>query len=70
MCLVMLKIISKKQHIINIMVFSQSYEENEIDKIRQIYGKDNPANTMTKRLPNLALKKIIIINKGIIRLER
>lgn len=54
---------------INIMVLKQSYKGQEIDKIRWIYSDDNPANTITKILPNLALKAIILINKITIRLE-
>lgn len=53
-----------------IMALKQSYKEQEIDKIRQICSKDYLANTMTKALSNLALKKIISINKVIIRLEK
>lgn len=55
---------------IDIMILRQSYERQKIDKIRQIYNKNNPANAITKKSPNLALEKIISINKAIIRLER
>ena len=48
----------------------QSYEEQEIDEIRWICGKDNPADVMTKILPNSALEGIISTNKATIRLER
>lgn len=34
------------------------------------YKKDNLANTMTKKLLNLALERIILINKAIIILEK
>lgn len=33
---------------IDIMAFRQSYKGREINEIRWIYNKDNPANTMTK----------------------
>ena len=69
-CLVQLRITSEKQLIIDIMALMQSYEGKEIDKIRWICSKDNPADAMTKVSPNLALKRIITINKATIRLEK
>lgn len=53
---------------INIIVFRQSYEGKEIDEIRQICGKNNPADAMTKISPNAILKEIISTNKTTIRL--
>ena len=41
----------------------------EIDEIRWICGKDNPADAMTKASPNLALERIILTNKATIRLK-
>lgn len=38
--------------------------------MREICNKNNPANAMTKTLPNLVLKRIILTNKAIIRLKR
>lgn len=52
------------------MVLHQSYESWKIDKIRKIDGEDNPADVMTKALPNSALKRIVLTNKVIIRLKR
>ena len=68
-CLVQLGTTLKKQLIIDIMTLILSYKEKEIDKIRWICGKDNPADAMTKALPNLALKRVITTNKVIIRLK-
>ena len=51
------------------MALRQSYEGREIDEIRCIYGKVNPADAMTKTSPNSALEGIISTNKRIIRLE-
>lgn len=55
---------------IDIMTLNQSYKRQEIDKIRQICDKNNLANTMTKASLNFVLKRIILINKAIIRLKR
>lgn len=52
------------------MAFRQSYERKKIDGIRQICGKDNPADVMTKISQNLALKEMITTNKAAMRLER
>ena len=68
-CFVQLGTTSEKRLMINIMVLRQSYKRQEIDKIRWICGKDNPANAMTKASPNLVLERIISTNKAIIRLE-
>lgn len=48
----------------------QSYEEQEIDEIRWIYGKNNPANAITKASPNLALEGIISTKKKTMRLKK
>lgn len=55
---------------IDIMVLRQLYKGKKIDEMRQFYGKDNLADAITKTSPNLALERIISINKGIIRLEK
>ncbi len=55
---------------IDIMALRQSYEGREIDEINWIRGKDNPADAMTKALPNSALEGIISTNKETIRLKR
>lgn len=53
----------------DIIVLKQSYKEKKIDEIKQIYDKNNLADIITKALSYLVLKKIISINKIIIRLE-
>ena len=54
---------------IDIIALKKSYERKEIDEIRWIYSKDNPADAMTKVSPNSALERIITTNKATIRLE-
>lgn len=54
---------------IDIMVPRQSYKEKEIDEIRWICGKNNPANVMIETSPNLTLEKVITTNKAIMRLK-
>lgn len=51
------------------MVLKKSYKKQKIDKIRWIYSKNNPTNIITKASPNLALERIISLNKAIIRLD-
>ena len=53
---------------INIIVFKPFYERQKINKIRWIYSKNNLANAMTKKSPNLVLEKLNLINKATIRL--
>ena len=47
----------------------QFYEGQKIDKIKWIYGKDNPTNAMTKTSSNLVLEGIISTNKETIMLK-
>ena len=68
-CFVQLGTTSKKRLMIDIMALRESYEGNEINEIRWIFGKDNPADAMTKASSYSALKKIITTNKSTIRLE-
>ena len=51
------------------MTLKQSYEGQEINEIRWICSRNNPANAMTKALPNSALERIISTNKATIRVE-
>lgn len=55
---------------IDVMILRQLYKGRKIEKIRRICSKDNPADAMTKVLPNLALEKMILTNKAIFRLEK
>lgn len=52
------------------MILKQFYKKQKIDKIRYICSKNNSANAIIKISTNLALEKIIIINKVTIRLEK
>lgn len=69
-CFVQLRTIIEKRLMIDIMVLKQSHKGQKIDKIKQICGKNNPANAITKTSPNLALERMISTNKTIIRLKR
>ena len=55
---------------INIIALKQSFEGQKIDEIRQICGKDNPADAITKALANSSSESLISTNKAIIRLKR
>jgi hypothetical protein len=68
-CLVKLGTTNEKRLMIDIMALRQSYERREITEIRWINGKDNPADAMTKALPNRALQGFIDKNKLTIRVE-
>lgn len=54
---------------IDLMALRQSYEAKEITEIRWIHGNDNPADAMTKSIPNKTLEKLIDENEAIIRVE-
>ena len=54
---------------IDIMALHQSYERREIAEVRQINGKDNPADAMTKLTPNKALERFLNDNQLTIRIE-
>jgi hypothetical protein len=53
---------AEKRLIIDIIGLRQSYKRREINEIRWIDGKDNPADIMTKDKPCLALKQLINSN--------
>ena len=61
-CMTKLGTTAEKRLMIDIMGLRQSYERQEINKIRQIDGEDNPANIITKDKPYLALKQLIDLN--------
>jgi hypothetical protein len=48
---------------IDIMGLRQSYKQQEIHEIRWIDGTYNPADSMTKDKPSLALRQLIDTNK-------
>lgn len=68
-CLVKLGTTKEKRLMIDIMALRQSYERREITEIRWIDGKDNPADAMTKSIPNKALEKFINSNQLNVRVE-
>lgn len=68
-CLVKLGTTTEKRLMIDIMSLRQSYERREITEIRWFNGDDNPADAMTKAVPNKALEKFISTNKLDIRVE-
>ena len=48
---------------IDIMCLRQSYKRREIAEVKWIDGDSNPADSMTKSKPLLALKQLIDINR-------
>lgn len=68
-CLVRLGTTNEKRLIIDIMSLRESYEHQEILKIRQINGKDNPADAFTKKTPNKALESLVSTNQLTITVE-
>jgi hypothetical protein len=68
-CLVKLGTTNEKRLMIDIMSLRESYENREINEVRWINGKDNPADACTKRTPNSALEKLVSQNKLSIRVE-
>jgi hypothetical protein len=61
-CITKLSTTAEKRLIIDIIGLRQSYERQEINEIRWIDGKNNPANAITKDKPCLALKQLINSN--------
>ena len=68
-CLVKLGTTKEKRLMIDIMALRQSYERREITEIRWIDGKDNPADAMTKSVPNRALEKFLTTNHLPVRVD-
>ena len=68
-CMVKLGSTKKKRLMIDLMAMRQSYERRELSEIRWINGKDNPADAMTKSIPNKALQSLIDTNELQIRVE-
>ena len=61
--LVKLGTIHEKRLMIDIIVIQQSYERREIAKIIWITRESNPTDAITKHSSNIALERIININK-------
>ncbi|KHJ30532.1 hypothetical protein EV44_g3546 [Erysiphe necator] len=68
-CLTKLGTINEKRLMIDVMALRQSYEQREITEIRWIDGRDNPADSMTKGTPCVALKNFIDTNTLKIRVD-
>jgi hypothetical protein len=68
-CLVKLGTTKEKHLMIDIMALQQSYKQREITEIQWIDGKDNPADAMTKSVPNKALEKFLDTNQIQIQVE-
>ena len=68
-CLVKLGTTKEKRLMIDIMSLRQAYERREIHEVRWIDGRDNPADAMTKALPNRALESLVSTNELTVRVE-
>src|ERR1700712_1677524 len=68
-CLVKLGTTKEKRLMIDIMALRQSYEKRELAEVRWIDGHDNPADAMTKSIPNKALMTFINNNEIEVRVE-
>jgi hypothetical protein len=68
-CLVKLGTTKEKRLMIDIMALRQSYERRELAEIRWIKGESNPADAMTKSVPNKALAQIISTNRLEVRVQ-
>src|ERR1700712_661422 len=68
-CLVKLGTTKEKRLMIDIMALRQSYEKRELAEVRWIDGQDNPADAMTKSVPNKALTTFINTNEIEVRVE-
>ncbi|KAF2726910.1 hypothetical protein EJ04DRAFT_452395, partial [Polyplosphaeria fusca] len=68
-CLVKLGTTNEKRLMIDIMSLWKLYENREIQEIRWINSKDNPADTCTKKTPNQALEKLVSTNHLTVKVE-
>ena len=68
-CLIKLRTTQEKRLIIDIIVLRQSYERQELFKVRWINGQDNPANAIIKSSPNKALETFIKTNSLTVRVK-
>lgn len=67
--LVKLGTTTEKRLMIDVMALRESYEKRELHEVRWISGPDNPADAMTKSVPNKALETLISTNELTIRVE-
>jgi hypothetical protein len=68
-CLVKLGTTKEKRLMIDIMSLRQAYERQEIFEVRWIHGDDNPADAITKGIPNKALQTLIDTNTITMRVQ-
>jgi hypothetical protein len=54
---------------IDIMALREMYERRELVDMRWISGSSNPADAMTKALPNRALQQLIDDNQLIVNVD-
>lgn len=68
-CIVKLGSTKEKRLMIDIMALRQMYERREMFDVRWVNGYDNPADAMTKSVPNKALGVFLDTNTLRIRVE-
>ncbi len=68
-CLVKLGTTKEKRLMIDIMALREAYERGDLDDIRWIDGRDNPADSMTKAGANACLDTLIDTNKLTLRVQ-
>ncbi len=68
-CLVKLGTTKEKRLIIDIMALRQLYEQRELYEIRWVNRLNNPADAITKALPNKALETFVSTNQMRVRVE-
>ena len=68
-CVVKLGTTREKRLMIDIMALREMYERRELVDMRWISGSSNPADVMTKALPNKALQQLINDNQLIVNVD-
>jgi hypothetical protein len=68
-CLVKLGTTKEKRLMIDIMAMRQSYERRELSEVRWIGGNNNPADAMTKSVPNNSLEELVSTNHLTVKVE-
>jgi hypothetical protein len=68
-CVVKLGTTREKRLMIDIMALREMYERRELVDVRWIRGSSNPADAMTKAVPNKALQQLIDDNQLIVNVN-
>jgi hypothetical protein len=68
-CIVRLGTTKEKRLMINIIVIRESYKRQEISEMRWITGDSNPADAITKAMPNSCLQTFVSTNELLVRVE-